>query len=276
MVLPMGAEAPMQVPPPPRELLKYRVPLVLVMTGYLAVLVVGLLAGGLTNVLNDFFVLLAAAFMVFNSTQCLGQCLLPFTLFAIMALFFDIISLIEMASQSRTFQHPGTQDLFSTSCPYDTTVKLLHNTTVYTVPANTPYLLPEDTKAKLPLDLCSWQWVAANVALFVSCFLDLMSSILGVRMFKVVRAAAAADDGTGLLGAGFGGLTGGPAVAPGDGTDGGQGGPGGMGGQGGGVPGPFAGRGQALGGAAAPGQPQRGPGFQPFQGGGRTLGGNAP
>mmetsp|Transcript_67471 Transcript_67471/g.149487 ORF Transcript_67471/g.149487 Transcript_67471/m.149487 type:complete len:262 (+) Transcript_67471:90-875(+) len=249
------------VMPVPAQIMRYKGPLVLLTAGYAAVLITALVVGAVSNVLNDFFVLLAAALMAFNPQQCMGQCVLPFALFAVMAALFDVITVIQMLTEGRSINHPGSSDLFSSYCLYSVPAMISGNTTVYTEPDHTAYMLPDGTKVAFPRQLCSLQWVIGNVVVLASCALDIAASFLGCRILKAARELLPGD-GADPLGGGQGLLAG---AAPGGGGPGGGippggGGPGG-GGSGGGPAGP---RQQ---------QQQQPPGFTHFQGPGQRLGG---
>lgn len=244
------------------ELIRYKGILAALSVGYLGVVVVGVIAGNLSNVLNDLFVLLAASMMAFKSSQYMGQCLFPFMLFSFMAAVFDILIIIPLLSSTRTPQTPGSGDLFSTSCSYLVNITLPKDTQVFS--AGLTETLLQATTGHFEVQPCSWQWVAGNIAVIVSCLLDLSASALACRMFKEARNSAEAGDP--MLGGGGGDMFGGG---------------GGFGGAGGGGVDPGPGGGPGGGGAGGPGGPNRPPGggqpnqggFMAFQGGGQRLGG---
>lgn len=246
-----GMAPPMAMTVPP-ELLRYKVPLGCVCFGYLTVLVLGIIAGNFSNVVNFIFVLIPALLMATRADQCMVQCLCPFMLFAIMAAFFDIITLVSALTNKQV----GAQYFFAQHCPFGIMVKFTSNTTVYTQPDATPYTIIAGTQAEAMQDPCGFQWLIGNVGLLLGLFLDLVSSFMGCRMFKDARALVPAGDEA--------------ANAP---MMGGMGGMGGFGGN----PGPGAAPGGAPAGPPGGGRPVGGPGqsqggFVPFRGGGQTLG----
>eukprot|EP00929_Paragymnodinium_shiwhaense_P083169 TRINITY_DN44208_c0_g1_i1.p1 TRINITY_DN44208_c0_g1~~TRINITY_DN44208_c0_g1_i1.p1 ORF type:complete len:244 (+),score=41.02 TRINITY_DN44208_c0_g1_i1:103-834(+) len=235
----------MAMGPPPPEMLRYIPVLKLISVGYGIVLVLGLVSGGITVVLNDAFVLLPAV-MILLRQEMMMQCVTTLCLFAWMSTFFDLVTLI-----SALTNEPGASNFFASSCTFYKPVKLLRNTTVYYEENHTKFLVPADTKVEAELNLCGSGLVVLHVALLVAIILDITTSVVGWRLLKEQRN---------------------PLMDPGL-----LGGPGPLGGGGGGDFGqpPF---GQPPGNRPAgppggPGAPQQaGGGFTAFQGGGRTLG----
>jgi len=247
------------VPPPP-ELLRYKVPLLMISAAYIVVLLLGIVAGTLQNALNDIFVAVAALLMALRAERCMGQCVMPFLLFAGIAVIFDALGVFTTLAQG----YPGPDSFFASSCPRNSTITLLKNTTVYlqaehgAPPDDGAYTLPKNTSALRKEDVCDWQWVLANAVALLSVLMDVVSTALAWRIFKAAGGASGLM-GPGLAGndpgAGFGALGGGPPGAPG----GGGGGPGGF------RPGgPRSGAAQEM-------QSSRQAGFTPFSGAGQSL-----
>merc|ERR1719183_2073242 len=84
--------------PPPPQLLKFRGALLALAAGYFVVLILGLVAGSLSSGLSYLFVFVAALLMALRAPACMGQCLMPFLLFAVVTLFFDVISFVSALS----------------------------------------------------------------------------------------------------------------------------------------------------------------------------------
>eukprot|EP00747_Dinoflagellata_sp_TGD_P214544 gnl/TRDRNA2_/TRDRNA2_87383_c0_seq1.p1 gnl/TRDRNA2_/TRDRNA2_87383_c0~~gnl/TRDRNA2_/TRDRNA2_87383_c0_seq1.p1 ORF type:complete len:287 (-),score=51.79 gnl/TRDRNA2_/TRDRNA2_87383_c0_seq1:46-795(-) len=241
-----------ELPPPPPELMRYKNVLLLLSAGYGILLILQLAVGALNNALNDFFVLLAALCISLKSQQCWMQCVIPFGIFAMMAVIFDLINTITTLAQP----YPGAGNFLSTSCPVNKTLIMSANTTVYTADDNS-YTLLKGTKVLSPLDFCNVAWMLANLAGLLDVFLDVCATFVGWKMFKVYRESAP-PEGAMPLGGFPPPQTGGPGP-----------GMGGMGG-GGGNPRVFGGGGAAGGRGGGPAQQQ---GFQPFQGQGQSLNG---
>lgn len=247
------------VPPPP-ELLRFKVPLLMVSASYIAVLLLGVVAGTFQNPLYDMAVAVAALLMALRADRCLGQCVMPFLLFAGMAVIFDALGVLTTLARG----YPGPESFFASSCPRNSTITLLKNTTVFLQRDGKPaedraYTLPNNTTAFRKDDFCDWQWVLANAVALLSVLMDVVSTALAWRIFKAAGGASGLM-GPGLAGndpaAGFGALGGGPPGAPGGGGGGGPGGfqPGGL----------RPGGGQEM-------QSSRQPGFTPFSGAGQSL-----
>ncbi|CAE8614622.1 unnamed protein product [Polarella glacialis] len=241
--------------PAPPELLRFKTPLYMLAAGYGVVVMLGVFSGSLNAALNQAIMLLFAYMMAHRADQCLGQCIMPFFLFAVMTVFFDGLGVIAMFSRD----YPGVSQMFSSSCPHEFEAVLLRNTTIYLADAATAgpaaYIVPKDTHVEIPQDACSVAWVMSNVALILGFALDCVASRIGWKLMKVnneLLQNGSLDGGPGQnlmmgqMGQGFGGGGGGPPA----GANGDRG------------PQPPGG---------APQQQQRGPGFQPFQGSGQTL-----
>jgi len=267
---------PPPVPPSP-ELLRFKIPLLVVGCLYIVLIIVGIVVGAVSSALNDLFVGMAALLMALRANECMGQCTLPFILFAAMALFFDIFSIISTMTQGS----PGVSDFFSDSCPLNQNLTTQGNITVY-LPENPlpgcssqqSWIVPNNTALVTMIDHCSSRMVMQNVTIIISILLDIVATYLGYQMLKTAGP-----------GGGMGGMMGGGAPLMGGGGQGGDpggdfpqaGGPGGGGGGGGQG---FGGAGNRLGGnqeqgiqqTAMAGRQGGGGGFTPYQGSGQVLG----
>lgn len=256
----MGGGMAPPVPPSP-ELLRFKPFMFVIGLLYMLVVILGFASGGINSALNDLFVAIAALLMAFRANECMGQCTLPFLLFAAMALFFDIFGIISTISQP----YPGASNFLSSSCPRARDFTLKGNQTVYLndgAQAPVPgcaakYTLTTGAVVEILTDQCKdSQWVLQNGTSLCSVFLDILATYLGYQMFKTAGP-----------GGGFGG--GGPLMGGqgGDDMGGGMGGPPGGGFGGGG--------GQRLGGQemgqAGEGQGRQ-QGFTPYSGVGQALG----
>mmetsp|Transcript_6574 Transcript_6574/g.16142 ORF Transcript_6574/g.16142 Transcript_6574/m.16142 type:complete len:254 (-) Transcript_6574:83-844(-) len=241
--------------PPPRALLVFKTPLTFIAAAYLVLLVFAIATQGLKGislVLSEIFVLIAASFMVLRSRQCLGQCLLPFLIFAGIASVFGLINWFILLVSTRTGSHPGREDMFSSNCPYDVGLKTTQNITVYNVTSNQPVVIKDKTEVLWHRSLCSTSWVFANVIMIFATCLDLAATSLACKMFKAIREDASGGGAQGFM---MNQLPGGSFGGP-----------------------PAGGRGRPGGGAPLqPGQqPQQPPSrsFQTFSGQGHTVGGS--
>lgn len=281
MVVPLGGPGgpggPQAAVPPPPELLRFEPVLKLVGGLYTAVVVFRLVAGDVSSALQEIFVLLAAFCMVTRGQECFMQCLMPFLIFSVMALIFDSASFIQVLFAS----YPGAGNLFSSSCPFDQDIKLTHsvtvtngdkNLTVYinNVAASVSEALLPAGDYKAPVDACSSRWVFYNIANVCSVIVGLLASVVGWKMFKVMRdISAQGGGGDAPL---MGGMPGMPGMMGGGGMPGAGGpGPGGPG-MGGGGPGrPLGGAGGGQVGRQEMQNPAGQGGFQPFGGAGQSL-----
>lgn len=198
---------------PPTELMRFQPLLIGLAVAYLAVIIVTLVVGNAANVLNDVFVAIAALFMAFRAQQCLGSCVLPFFLFAMMAAFLDIITVVSDLAQS----YPGAGKFFASACPTPVQIILLNGTVVYSTKGDIPSTIMPDTEVTFTQDVCDVQYVLGNVAVLVSVLLDIIATTLGYRMAKIAARTAGVGQGlvggTGVAPAGGGGQD--PAPAPG-------------------------------------------------------------
>lgn len=263
----MGGPGPGLMPAPPPELLRFKKWLYALATGYAAVLVLGLVAGQLSNALSYVLVLVAALFMVMQPERCMGQCLLPFALWTIMNVFLDFFNV--MAVLFRPF--PSAGQLFSDTCVQNRSARIDNTTTaVYKNPDFTERIYLSNNTVFWQHNFCDWQWVLGNITMFIGFGMDIVAASVGWRMLKTLMSLAGNDGGNPLLG--MGGPSGfgpGPGLGPGPGGGGGGGGGGPMGGGGGGgMQGAEMGAGRTF---NARQQQQQASGFQPFQGSGQTL-----
>jgi len=188
--------------PPPAALVRFKVPLTVITATYALLVLFAITtcgAKGLSLVLSELFVLVAAAFMVLRGPQCLGQCLLPFFLFAGIATVFGLINLLTLLSASRTEGHPGRGDMFSTSCPFDVGFKVPKNVTVYNTTNSAPITVDKDTEVLWHRNLCSDNWVYQNCCIILATLLDALSTWLGYRMVKAVRAEGGGAGAQGFM-----------------------------------------------------------------------------
>ncbi|CAE8587231.1 unnamed protein product, partial [Polarella glacialis] len=171
--------------PAPPELLRFKTPLYMLAAGYGVVVMLGVFSGSLNAALNQAIMLLFAYMMAHRADQCLGQCIMPFFLFAVMTVFFDGLGVIAMFSRD----YPGVSQMFSSSCPHEFEAVLLRNTTIYLADAATAgpaaYIVPKDTHVEIPQDVCSVGWVMSNVALILGFALDCVASRIGWKLMKV-------------------------------------------------------------------------------------------
>lgn len=202
MVLPTGVVGGLGVVPP-AELTKFKPALIFVGVGYLVTIVVGLVGGIFSNALSYVCVVVIALFMAFRPRDCLGQCVVPLTLFSGILLLFDTLNLgLLIVQDSFSF---GT--FFSTYCPTDETSYLgtdgAGNTIPIIVNATTYYLQPNDpiTGERIYVDVerqrCSWQTVLQKCSLIGGVILDCLSLLLGSQMWKAWQLFA--EGGAGLV-----------------------------------------------------------------------------
>jgi len=176
--------------PTPAALIRYRLPLTVITAAYALLLLFAIATQGgkgLSLILSEVFVLIAGAFMVLKGPQCLGQCLLPFFLFAGIATVFGLINLLTLLSSTRTEGHPGRSDIFSTSCQFDVGFTVPKNATVYNSTNSDPIVVDKDTEVLWHRNLCSEEWVYQNWCVILATLLDALATWLGYRMVKAVR-----------------------------------------------------------------------------------------
>lgn len=250
--------------PPSRELLWYK-PFVLVIgLAYLVIVMLGIFTGGADSVINDLLVCIAALTMATRAQECMGSCVLPFFLLAVVGFFFDVLNTIQTLMSG----YPAANQFLSSSCPRNINITTVKNATVYLqdvpgVPESctqSKFDIPTGTDLSILDDRCKeTYWVMRNVLILASIVLDIIASWLGYQLFKT-----AGPPGGGLLGG-----MGGPAAGP-DGQFGA--GPGGFGGGGVPPPGGPAGPGMRLSGQEMQQAGGRQQGFTPYSGVGQALG----
>jgi len=269
MVIPGGAGGMAPPVPPSRELLRYKPFVLIIGLAYLVIVMLGFFSGGADSIINDLLVCIAALTMATRAQECMGSCVLPFFLLAVVGLFYDIANVIQTLTIAGGY--PAANQFLSSSCPRNLTVKTAQNATVYLqdvpgVPEScmqSTFDVLAGTKLEIGEDQCrDTNWVMRNVLILASIVVDIIATWLGYQLFKT-----AGPPGGGLMGG-----MGGPAAGPGEGPFGA--GPGGGGG-GGGVPPPGgpAGPGMRLSGQEmqqAGGRQERG--FTPYSGVGQALG----
>jgi len=253
----------MNAAPPSEELIsrlqRFTFPLYVLAAGYVAVLVMGMVAGQLSNAItNATFLVWTVMIARKSNDQCIsGQCLTLFFFWAVMSSVFDVFNLLAMLGRS----YPGAGDFFAAHCPKNISASFPKDTQVLVKNEShyDPVVVPAHTQVLYPLDSCAGQWALGNATILIGMFLDLLSSCLGWRIVKALPS----DGGEGGFAAG---LLGGGAQ-------------GGMGRMGGGPGMGGAPRGQEMGGMSMNqgGQQQaRQPGWQPYEGTGQRLGGGGP
>lgn len=257
MVVPMpGVGAGERQATTPPELLRFKTSLYFIAAGYATVLMVVVLARNMGNALSWLFLLAMSFTMARNDDQCLGHCIVPYTMFSFMTMFLDLFTILGILSADM----PAPEHFFALTCKYNDTVILPNDTRVITN-ENIEWTVPKDTQVLVPRDPCDWQWVVANSAAVVVLLIDVLSSGLGWRMLSTLTSLAPGEDALGggaanpFMGLGMprGGLGGRPGNVGDPGTGGGQ---------------------QEMVGMRQPGVSRPGAGgngFQPFQGDGRQL-----
>lgn len=243
------------------QLQRFHVPLYVIAACYGLLVLVSILTGNVE--LGNaplWFIMLALSHSMASAegNTCITNCVVPFTLFAIMTLFLDVFLLWEQLN----VKYPPASDFFSWSCPFNYTWIISGNTTLYTAKLE-PFKFGEKTKVVRPADRCAEKyWPVYNAALVTIVIVDMLAAFLGSRMLSAAMALARSQDGLPGLGGGarspFTGFPRGGIVAPEEG--------------GGGGPPDMAGSGRRGRTPRRQGPGSRGPeGFRAFQGEGARM-----